>query len=114
MYFVVAIVREEKLDAVKAALNDIDVKGITVSQVFGCGKQKGYTELVRSTEVEINLIPKIKFEIAVSTREWKDKTIEAVTKAAGTNNVGDGKIFTFKLEDVVRIRTGERDVDALN
>jgi nitrogen regulatory protein P-II 1 len=114
MYKVEAIVREEKLEEVKAALQTIEVNGITVSQVMGCGTQGGYKEMVRGTEVDINLIPKIKFEIAVSSEEWKNKTIETISRVACTGQIGDGKIFSYRLEDVMRIRTKETGVPALN
>ena len=108
-----AIVREEKFEDVKEALNKIGVNGITVSQVMGCGAQKGFTEVVRGMEVDIQMQPKIKFEIVVSSEEWERKTIEAIQKAAFTGEVGDGKIFSYEVRNVVKIRTGERDVDAL-
>lgn len=108
-----AIVREEKFEDVKEALNKIGVNGITVSQVMGCGAQKGFTEVVRGTKVDMLMRPKIKFEIVVSSEEWERKTIEAVQKAAFTGEVGDGKIFSYEVRNVVKIRTGERDVDAL-
>ena len=108
-----AIVREEKFEDVKEALNKIGVNGITVSQVMGCGAQKGFTEVVRGTQVDMLMRPKIKFEIVVSSEEWERKTIEAIQKAAFTGEVGDGKIFSYEVRNVVKIRTGERDVDAL-
>ena len=108
-----AIVREEKFEDVKEALNKIGVNGITVSQVMGCGAQKGFTEVVRGTKVDMLRRPKIKFEIVVSSEEWERKTIEAIQKAAFTGEVGDGKIFSYEVRNVVKIRTGERDVDAL-
>ena len=108
-----AIVREEKFEDVKEALNKIGVNGITVSQVMGCGAQKGFTEVVRGTKVDMLMRPKIKFEIEVSSEEWERKTIEAIQKAAFTGEVGDGKIFSYEVRNVVKIRTGERDVDAL-
>ena len=108
-----AIVREEKFEEVKDALNKIQVNGITVSQVMGCGVQRGYKEIVRGSEVDIFLQPKIKFEIVVSSEEWERKTIEAIQKSAFTGEVGDGKIFSYEVRNVVKIRTGERDVDAL-
>jgi nitrogen regulatory protein P-II 1 len=109
-----AIVREEKLEDVKDALNKIEVNGITVSQVMGCGKQKGYKELVRGTQVDITLLPKVKFEIVVSTEEWEKKTIAAICEAAKTGNPGDGKIFSYDLKSVTRIRTGEIGSVAIN
>ncbi|GHV34763.1 P-II family nitrogen regulator [Clostridia bacterium] len=114
MYKVEAIVRAEKLEDVKDALNRIEVNGITVSQVMGCGMQKGYTELVRGTMVDITLVPKIKFEIVVSSEEWEQKTINAIQEAACTGNVGDGKIFSYELRSATRVRTKETGYDALN
>jgi len=108
-----AIVREEKYEDVKKALNDIDVHGITVSQVMGCGVQKGYTEIVRGTKVDVNMLPKIKFEIVVPTQEWVDTTVAAITKAALTGKHGDGKIFVYELMDTVRIRTGQHGLEAI-
>ena len=108
-----AIVREEKFEDVKEALNKIGVNGITVSQVMGGGAQKGFTEVFRGTRVDMLMRPKIKFEIVVSSEEWERKTIEAIQKAAFTGEVGDGKIFSYEVRNVVKIRTGERDVDAL-
>ena len=102
-----AIVREEKFEDVKEALNKIGVNGITVSQVMGCGAQKGFTEVVRGTRVDMLMRPKIKFEIVVSSEEWERKTIEAIQKAAFTGEVGDGKIFSYEVRNVVKIRTGE-------
>lgn len=92
-----AIVREEKFEDVKEALNKIGVNGITVSQVMGCGAQKGFTEVVRGTKVDMLMRPKIKFEIVVSSEEWERKTIEAIQKAAFTGEVGDGKIFSYEV-----------------
>ena len=92
-----AIVREEKFEDVKEALNKIGVNGITVSQVMGCGAQKGFTEVVRGTRVDMLMRPKIKFEIVVSSEEWERKTIEAIQKAAFTGEVGDGKIFSYEV-----------------
>lgn len=108
-----AIVREEKFEDVKEALNKIGVNGITVSQVMGCGAQKGFTEVIRGTKVDMMMRPKIKFEIVVFSEEWERKTIEAIQKSAFTGEVGDGKIFSYEVRNVVKIRTGERDVDAL-
>ena len=88
-----AIVREEKFEDVKEALNKIGVNGITVSQVMGCGAQKGFTEVIRGTKVDMMMRPKIKFEIVVSSEEWERKTIEAIQKSAFTGEVGDGIPF---------------------
>ena len=109
MIKVEAIVREEKFEDVKAALNEIEVNGITVSQVMGCGAQRGYKEIVRGSEIEIFMQPKIKFEIVVSSEEWEKKTIEA----AYTGEVGDGKIFSYEIRSAMKIRTRETGYDAL-
>ncbi|MDR3270167.1 MAG: P-II family nitrogen regulator [Peptococcaceae bacterium] len=109
-----AIVREEKLEAVKEALNKVEINGITVYQVYGCGKQKGYTELVRGSKVDITLLPKLKFEIVVSSEEWAEKTMKSISEAAYTGNPGDGKIFSYALSNVIRIRTGETGTAAIN
>jgi nitrogen regulatory protein P-II 1 len=114
MIKVEAIIREEKLEDVKDALTAIEVNGVSISQVMGHGSQKGYVELVRTTEVPVNLIPKIKFEIVVSSEEWERKTIDAIKEAAFTGDPGDGKIFSYDLRSAIRIRTGETGYDALN
>ena len=108
-----AIVREEKLEDVKEALNAIQVNGITVSQVMGCGSQRGYKSVVRGLEVDVMMLPKIKFEIVVSSEEWEKKTIEAIQKAAYTGEVGDGKIFSYEIRSALKIRTRETGFDAL-
>lgn len=113
MIKVEAIVREEVFDDVKQALNDIKVNGITVSQVMGCGTQRGYKKLVRGTQVDVVMQPKIKFEIVVSSEDWEIKVIDAVQKAAFTGDPGDGKIFSYEIRNAVRIRTGETGYDAL-
>ena len=108
-----AIVREEKFEDVKNALADINVNGLTVSQVMGCGIQRGYKEIVRGMEVDIQMQPKIKFEIVVSSEEWADKTIAAIKKAAYTGEGGDGKIFSYEIRSVDKIRTGETGYAAI-
>ncbi len=108
-----AYIREEKFEDVKAALDAIDVNGLTVSQVMGCGIQRGYREIVRGMEVDMQMQPKIKFEIVVSSEEWADKTIEAIRAAAYTGEVGDGKIFTYEIRSALKIRTGETGYDAI-
>ncbi len=108
-----AIVREEKFEDVKAALDAINVNGITVSQVMGCGIQRGYKEIVRGMEVDIQMQPKIKFEIVVSSEEWEKKTIEAIQKAAYTGETGDGKIFSYEVRSALKIRTQETGYDAI-
>ena len=110
MKLVVAIIRPEKLEDVQRALAERDVYLMTVSDVRGCGRQRGYTEVYRGTEVQIRLVPKLKLEIAVN-EAFVEATVEAIVHAArtgDTGNVGDGKIFVLPLEDCVRIRTGER------
>jgi len=91
-----AFIREEKFEDVKAALNAIGVNGMTVSQVMGCGIQRGYKEIVRGMQVDMQMQPKIKFEIVVSSEEWEEKTINAIQEAAFTGETGDGKIFSYK------------------
>ena len=108
-----AIVREEKFEDVKQALQDIEVNGITVSQVMGCGAQRGYTEIVRGMEIGIQMRPKIKFEIVVSSEEWEKKTIDAIQKAAYTGEMGDGKIFSYEIRSTLKIRTKETGYDAI-
>ena len=114
MYKIEAIVREENFEDVRAALEAIEVHGLTVFQVMGCGVQKGSTEVVRGQKVDMMVLPHIKFEIVVSNRDWADKTIDALRTAAYTGNIGDGKIFVSSLDDVIRIRTGETGTDAIN
>ena len=108
-----AIVREEMFEDVKDALNQIEVNGITVSQVMGCGVQRGYKEVVRGSEVDIVLQPKVKFEIVVSSEEWEKKVIDAIQKTAFTGDVGDGKIFSYEIRSAMKIRTKETGYDAL-
>lgn len=108
-----AIIRGEKLEDVKAALKEIDVNGVTISQVMGYGAQRGYTELVRGTQVDILMHPKVKFEIVVSSEEWEKKTIDAICKSAYTGEMGDGKIFSYEIRSAVKIRTGESGYEAI-
>lgn len=107
-----AIIKPFKLDEVKEALNEIGIQGITVSEVKGFGRQKGHTELYRGAEYVVDFIPKIKMEIIVSD-DLASKVVEAIEQAAKTGRIGDGKIFVTTVEEVVRIRTGERGEDAL-
>ena len=107
-----AIIKPFKLDEVKDQLNEIGVKGITVSEVKGFGRQKGHTELYRGAEYIVDFLPKIKLEIIVSDG-LLDDVINAVTKSAQTGRIGDGKIFITSLEDTIRIRTGERGEEAI-
>lgn len=108
-----AVVREEMFVDVKKALTDIGVNGITAYQVVGCGIQRGMSEYVRGQKVDVQVLPKIKFEIVVSSEEWERKTIEAIRKTAFTGNPGDGKIFTYYLKQAVKNRTGETGYDAI-
>lgn len=112
MKLVSAIIKPFKLDDVREALSDIGVKGVTVTEVKGFGRQKGHTELYRGAEYVVDFLPKVKIEVALAD-DLVDPAIEAITKAANTGKIGDGKIFVFDLEQSVRIRTGETGVDAL-
>ena len=107
-----AIIRSHLLEAVRNALHEVNVKGMTVSEVQGYGRQKGHTETYRGTEYQIEFIPKIKIEVVVS-EEIEDSVVEAIMKTARTGKFGDGKIFITGLDDVIRIRTGERGEAAL-
>ncbi len=107
-----AIIKPFKLDEVKEALHGIGVQGMTISEVKGFGRQKGHTELYRGAEYVVDFLPKIKLEIAV-TDEQAPKVIDAVTEAAATGRIGDGKIFVVPIEEIIRIRTGERGPDAV-
>src|SRR5437764_6562722 len=115
MKYIVAIIRPEKLEEVQAALNERDVYLITVTDVRGCGRQRGYTEVYRGQEFTVQLLPKLKLEIAVND-VFVEATIEAIVHAARTpetGQIGDGKIFVLPLEDCIRIRTGERGREAI-
>jgi nitrogen regulatory protein PII len=112
MKLIVAIIRPFKLDDVREALSDVGVSGVTVTEVKGFGRQKGHTELYRGAEYQVDFLPKLKLEIAVTDALF-DAAIEAITRTAGTGKVGDGKIFVSPLEQAIRIRTGEVDADAL-
>lgn len=107
-----AIIKPFKLDDVKDKLNEIGVKGITVIEVKGFGRQKGHTELYRGAEYTVDFLPKIKLEIIVSD-DLLDETINVIMKAAQTGKIGDGKIFVLDLQEVIRIRTGERGEEAI-
>lgn len=112
MKLVTAIIKPFKLDDVRTALSEIGVQGITVTEVKGFGRQKGHTELYRGAEYVVDFLPKVKLEIAIGD-DRVDAVIEAVTKAANTGKIGDGKIFVTGLEQVIRIRTGETGEDAI-
>lgn len=112
MKLVTAIIKPFKLDEVREALSAIGVQGITVTEVKGFGRQKGHTELYRGAEYVVDFLPKVKIEAAV-TDQLLEQAIEAVEKSANTGKIGDGKIFVFNLEQVIRIRTGETGAEAL-
>jgi nitrogen regulatory protein P-II 2 len=112
MKLITAIIKPFKLDEVREALAGVGVQGITVTEVKGFGRQKGHTELYRGAEYVVDFLPKVKVEAAVKT-ELVERAIEAIEKAANTGKIGDGKIFVFDVEQVIRIRTGETGDDAL-
>jgi nitrogen regulatory protein P-II 2 len=109
---VTAIIKPFKLDDVREALSEVGVQGITVTEIKGFGRQQGHTELYRGAEYVVDFLPKVKIEAAVSDDDH-EKVIDAITKAANTGKIGDGKIFVYNLEQTVRIRTGETGQDAL-
>ena len=112
MKLITAVVKPFKLDDVREALSEIGVQGITVTEVKGFGCQKGHTELYRGAEYVVDFLPKVKIDVAVA-EDLVEKVIEAITKAANTGKIGDGKIFVTSLEQVIRIRTGETGADAI-
>jgi nitrogen regulatory protein P-II 2 len=112
MKLVTAIIKPFKLDDVREALSEIGVQGITVTEVKGFGRQKGHTELYRGAEYVVDFLPKVKLEVAIND-DLAEQVIEAISKAANTGKIGDGKIFMYPLEQAVRIRTGETGPDAL-
>ena len=112
MKLITAIVKPFKLDDVREALSEIGVQGITVTEVKGFGRQKGHTELYRGAEYVVDFLPKVKIEVAVADGVV-DQTIEAITTAANTGKIGDGKVFVSPMEQVIRIRTGETGEDAI-
>ncbi|MCZ6887484.1 MAG: P-II family nitrogen regulator [Gammaproteobacteria bacterium] len=112
MKLITAIIKPFKLDDVREALSEVGVAGMTVTEVKGFGRQKGHTELYRGAEYVVDFLPKVKVEVATDD-DLMDRCLEAITKAANTGKVGDGKIFVTSLEEVVRIRTGETGSDAV-
>jgi nitrogen regulatory protein PII len=112
MQMVMAIIKPFKLDDVREALAEVGVQGVTVTEVKGFGRQKGHTELYRGAEYVVDFLPKIKLEVAVAD-EQVEQVVEAIAAAANTGKIGDGKIFAWRLDRVMRIRTGELDADAL-
>ncbi|AZG11148.1 MAG: transcriptional regulator [Bordetella sp. SCN 67-23] len=112
MKLITAIIKPFKLDEVREALSGIGVQGITVTEIKGFGRQKGHTELYRGAEYVVDFLPKVKIEIALAD-DLVDRAIEAIETSARTGKIGDGKVFVFPLEQVIRIRTGETGKDAL-
>ena len=112
MKLITAIIKPFKLEEVRSALTDIGIQGMTVTEVKGYGRQKGHTELYRGAEYVVDFLPKVKIEAAIKS-EMLDQVVEAIEKSANTGKIGDGKIFVFDLEQVVRIRTGETGADAI-
>ncbi|WP_237152952.1 P-II family nitrogen regulator [Oryzibacter oryziterrae] len=112
MKIVTAIIKPFKLDEVRDALTSLGVHGLTVTEVKGYGRQKGHTEIYRGAEYAVSFLPKLKIEVAVSSPD-ADKVVEAISSAARTGQIGDGKIFVYSIERALRIRTGEQDNDAL-
>lgn len=112
MKIVMAIIKPFKLEEVRDALTAIGVHGLTVTEVKGYGRQKGHTEIYRGAEYAVSFLPKLKIEVAVSA-DLADQVVEAIVAAARTGQIGDGKIFVYSLDSAVRIRTGEKDKDAL-
>ena len=112
MKMITAIIKPFKLDDVREALSEIGIMGLTVTEVKGFGRQKGHTELYRGAEYVVDFLPKVKLEIGI-TEELVESVIEAITKAANTGKIGDGKIFVSNIEQAVRIRTSETGKDAL-
>ena len=107
-----AVIKPFKLDEVREALSEVGVTGLTVTEVKGFGRQKGHTELYRGAEYVVDFLPKIKIELVVPD-ELADKAVNAITEAANTGRIGDGKIFVFQVEEAIRIRTGERGASAV-
>jgi nitrogen regulatory protein P-II 2 len=112
MKLIIAIIKPFKLEDVRDALTNIGVRGMTITEVKGFGRQKGHTEIYRGAEYTINIVPKIRIDVAVDSAE-ADRVIEAIKAAAKTGQIGDGKIFVSPIERAVRIRTGETDMDAI-
>ena len=112
MKLVTAVIKPHKLDEVKSALESFGVQGLTVSEASGYGRQKGHTEVYRGAEYTVDLVPKVRVEVLVDDADAAD-VVEVVVKAAQTGRIGDGKVWVVPVDDVVRVRTGERGVDAL-
>lgn len=114
MYKVEAIIQPSKLNEVRDALVKEQITGMTVSQVMGFGTQKGHKEFYRGVEVAATFLPKMKIEVVVSSEDWLKKAVEIITATCKTGKPGDGKIFIYKIDEVIRIRTGDKNAEALN
>ena len=112
MKLITAVIKPFKLEEVRSALTDLGIQGMTVSEVKGYGRQKGHTEIYRGAEYAVSFLPKVKIEVVVTSADM-DKAVEAISRAARTGQIGDGKIFVSTIEHTVRIRTGETDDSAL-
>jgi nitrogen regulatory protein PII len=112
MKLITAIIKPFKMDDVRESLNEIGIEGMTLSEVRGFGRQKGHTELYRGAEYSVDFLPKIKIELGVQD-DMVERVVEAITQAAHTGKIGDGKIFITNLESIIRIRTGEKDNEAI-
>ncbi|MBI1364625.1 MAG: P-II family nitrogen regulator [Alphaproteobacteria bacterium] len=112
MKFIVAVVKPQKLDAIRTALNNLGVSGMTVTEVKGYGRQKGHKEIYRGAEYQVDFLPKLKIEVAVAD-DQADPAVKAICDAARSGAIGDGKVFVLDLESAVRVRTGETGADAL-
>ncbi len=112
MKLITSVIKPFKLDDVRTALSDVGVQGMTVTEVKGFGRQKGHTELYRGAEYVVDFLPKVKLELVVDD-SMVDQCVEAITKAAHTGKIGDGKIFVTSVDDIIRIRTGETGADAV-
>jgi len=112
MKLITAVIKPHKLDEVKSALESFGVQGLTVSEASGYGRQKGHTEVYRGAEYTVDLVPKVRVEVLVDDADAAD-VVDVVVKAAQTGRIGDGKVWVVPIEDVVRVRTGERGIDAL-
>ena len=112
MKMITAVIKPSRLDAVLEAVTEVGASGLTVTEVRGYGRQKGKTEVYRGAEYEVKLLPKVKLEIAVSD-DLAESVVDAIARSANTGKIGDGKVFVMDLETAVRIRTGERDAEAI-
>jgi nitrogen regulatory protein P-II 2 len=112
MKFIMAVIKPFKLDEVREALTSIGIQGITVTEAKGFGRQKGHTEIYRGAEYAVNFVPKVKIEVAVAN-DMADRVVDAIQSTAATGRIGDGKIFVFDMMQAVRIRTGDRNEEAL-